>query len=557
MSKTHIQNTAALSEATVMTGGDAVVACLKRWDVEKLFGLPGVQLDQLFDALYRNGDEIDLVHTRHEQGAAYMAFGYAMSTGKPGICTVVPGPGILNAGAALATAYACNAPVLCLTSTISLTQMGKSNGALHEVSDQPGVLRGLTKWSACATSPAEIPELMDEAFRQLLTGRPRPVALEIPPDVLAMKVPVRMPTHKPNLLPPEVDKAQIDLAVDILSKAKRPLIVVGSGAMKAGKEVQALAERLQAPVISRQMGRGVISDRHPLAVQAPASYGLWEKADVVIGIGTRLQQLREWGQDRNLKVIRIDLDNTEVVRLSLPDSKLITDSAQGSTALLNALKDVTTPCTPMEDELATINADFRAELEDQVTFQLSYLDAIREELPEDGVFVDEMTQIGFVAKFGMKTYQPHSFICSSYQGTLGYGFATALGAQAADHNRRVISVNGDGGFMFTMPELASAVLHKIPLVAIVFADGNFGNVRAIQKRTYGGRFIASELHNPDFVQLAECFGAIGLTANSPEELRTAIHTAFEQNEKPTLIVVPMDIEKVGSPWKHIHPRKVR
>lgn len=540
-----------------MTGGDAVVASLKRWEVKKLFGLPGVQLDQLFDALYRGGDGIEVVHTRHEQGAAYMAFGYAMSTGKPGICAVVPGPGVLNAGAALSTAYACNAPVLSLTSTISLGQIGKNNGALHEISDQSGVLRNLTKWSARATSPAEIPALIDEAFRQLLTGRPRPVALEIPPDVLAMSSPVRMPTHKPDLSPPVIDNTQIDLAVDLLSKAKRPLIVVGSGAMKAGKEVQALAERLQAPVISRQMGRGVISDRHPLAVQAPASYGLWEKADLVIGIGTRLQQLREWGQDRDLKVIRIDLDNTEVVRIAVPDVKLIADAAEGSAALLDALSDVTTPCTPMEEELASINAGFRADLEKELTWQLSYLDAIRTELPDDGVFVDEMTQVGFVAKFGMQTYQAHTFICSSYQGTLGYGFATALGAQAADHKRRVISVNGDGGFMFTMPELASAVLHKIPLVAIVFADGNFGNVRAIQGRSYGGRFIASQLHNPDFVQLAESFGAIGLSANSPEELREAIRIAFGQDEKPTLIVVPMDLEKVGIPWKHIHPRKVR
>ena len=540
-----------------MTGGDAVVASLKRWDVATLFGLPGVQLDQLFDAIYRGGEGIEVVHTRHEQGAAYMALGYAMSTGKPGICAVVPGPGVLNAGAALSTAYACNAPVLCLTSTVSLAQIGKNNGALHEISNQLDILQNLTKWCARATSPADIPELMDEAFRQLLSGRPRPVALEIPPDVLAMSAPVRMPSHKPNLLPPPVDNSQIDQAVNILRTAERPLIVVGSGALGAGAEVAALAERLQAPVISRQMGRGVISDRHPLAVQAPASYDLWRRADVVIGIGTRLQQLREWGHDPALKVIRIDLDNTEVLRILPPDARLITDAALGSAALLTALRDVDTSFAPMANELAAINSDFRAELEEAVPMQLSYLDAIRAELPEDGIFVDEMTQVGFVAKFGLQTYQPRTFLCSGYQGTLGYGFSTALGAQAADRKRRVISVNGDGGFMFTMPELASAVLHRIPLVSIVFADGHFGNVRSIQARSYGGRIIASQLHNPDFIQLAESFGAIGLRADTPEQLRGAIRQAFAQDELPTLIVVPMDIEKARSPWKYIHARKVR
>ncbi len=226
----------------LMSGGAAVVAALLRWNVDTIFGVPGVQLDALFDALHGQTGAINVVHARHEQGAAYMAFGYAAATGKIGVCTVVPGPGVLNAGAALATAYACNAPVLCITSTVNSAQIGKGNGALHEIPDQTGLLRGLTKWYARANNAAEIPALMDEAFRQLLTGRPRPVAIEVPPDILAEILPVRAPEQLPSLTTPAVDLRKIAQAADLLAGAQTPMIVVGSGALRAGAEVQALAE---------------------------------------------------------------------------------------------------------------------------------------------------------------------------------------------------------------------------------------------------------------------------------------------------------------------------
>ena len=207
-------------------------------------------------------------------------------------------------------------------------------------------------------------------------------------------------------------------------------------------------------------------------------------------------------------------------------------------------------------DIAAIRTEFNTEFASEFKGQIAYLDAIRSAMAEDDIFVDEMTQMGYAARFALPVLTPRSFVTSSYQGTLGYGFATALGAQVAAAPRRVISVNGDGGFLFTMPELATAVQHNIPLIAIVFSDGHYGNVRRIQKAMYGGRTIASDLHNPDFVKLAEAFGATGMRATNPGELGQAL-AAARQIDGPVLIEVPVDGDAIPSAGKYLYGRKVR
>lgn len=539
-----------------ITGGDALVAGLHRWDVDTVFGVPGVQLDELFDGLQRNGGDIRVVHSRHEQGAAYMALGYAMVTGRPGVCAVVPGPGLLNAGAALSTAYACNARVLCLTSTVNSALIDRRHGALHEINDQDGLLRSLTKWSARATHASEIPALLDEAFRQLLTGRPRPVALEVPPDILAQTGFFTYPNEKPALVNPTADPDAIAQAADLLAGARNPMIVVGSGAQEAGAEVRALAALIQAPIVSRHMGRGVVPSDDDYALPAAAALPHWADVDVVIGIGTRLQHLREWGMDAALKVIRIDLDQAEINRVAPPAVSIVADAAEATRLLNDALAAKCASPASRTAEFAALRAAFRQEIETDIQPQIGILDVIRGAMDEYDVFVDEMTQVGYASRYGLPIYRPRTYVNSSYQGTLGYGYATALGAQVGAGKRRVFSVNGDGGFMYTMPELATAVLHRIPLIAIVFNDGNFGNVRRIQIGKYGGRHIASNLHNPDFVKLAESFGALGIKAEGLDGLANALEAA-KQADGPVLIEVPMDSDKTASPWKHVHGRKVR
>lgn len=532
------------------------MAGLERWDTNVMFGVPGVQLDQLFDALFRSEGKVRPIHCRHEQGAAYMAFGYAMATGRPGICSIVPGPGILNGGAALATAFACNARVLCLTSTINSAFEGRKLGALHEIDDQASLLRNLTKWSARAKHASEIPGLIDEAFKQLLSGRPRPVALEIPPDVLTQLSVATYPESKPSLPRLPVDLDMVATAAKLCSEAKNPMIIVGGGAMDAGEQVSALAERLQAPIVTRNMGRGAVSSDHPYHLPGAAANALWKDADLVIGIGTRLQQLREWGYDTSLKIVRIDVDYSETNKIALADAAIIADATDGTSALVDALGSSDEDRKSMVSEFARIRDDFVATISDQLSGQKAYIDVLRSEIKDDDILVDEMTQVAYAARFGYPVRTPRSFVHSSYQGTLGYGFATALGAQVGAGDRQVFSINGDGGFMYTMPELSTAMKHGIPLIAIVFSDGYFGNVKRIQEMAYGGRHIACELHNPDFAKLAELFGMAGLKADGPEGLRAALREA-RTIDGPVLIECPVDLKDFGSPWKHIHGQKVR
>lgn len=538
------------------TGGDLLVAGLHRWDVDTLFGVPGVQLDQLFDAMARNGGDIRLIHARHEQGAAYMALGYAMVTGRPGVCAVVPGPGVLNAGAALATAYACNARLLCLTSTIHSALIDRRLGALHEINDQSGILRNLTKWTARASHASEIPALLDEAFRQLLSGRPQPVALEVPPDILAQLTGATYSEARPALVAPPIDLEEIQRAAAILAKAARPMIVVGGGAQDAGPAVRRLAERIQAPIVSRNMGRGVVPSDDDYAVPAAAANAYWADADVVVGIGTRLQQLREWGSGGGLQTIRIDVDHAEMNRVAPPTVGILADAAAGTDALVEALDRAPVDRPSRIAQFKEWRQAFEAEIAREFAPQMAYIKAIRSSMGPGDVLVDEMTQIAYVARFGMPVTAPRRFVTSSYQGTLGYGFATALGAQVGAGSQRVISINGDGGFLYTMPELATAVLHKIPLITIVFNDHRFGNVQRIQVSDYGGRAIASDLHNPNFVKLAESFGLPGIYADGADALSAAIAQA-RTIDGPVLIEVPQDTDSMPAPWRHIHGRPVR
>src|SRR4029077_10318844 len=323
---------------TRMTGGRALVEMLCRHGIDTLFALPGVQNDALFVALYDAGDKIRVIHPRHEQAAAYMAFGYSRASGKVGAYAVVPGPGVLNTTAALATAYATNSPVLCISGQIPSNLIGRGFGLLHEIPDQLSILKGLTKWAARISHPSETGKLVNEAFRQLADGRPRPVALEMPLDVMAMTTALDLPAPEVAPPPPAPDPDAIDKAAALLSTAQAPLIYVGSGAMEAGGEILALAERLQAPVVTYTGGKGVVSDRHYLAQNLLAGHELWKTADVVLAIGTRLNQPQtRWGTDAELKLIRVDLDPVEITRIVRPAIGIVADARDTAAALLRAV----------------------------------------------------------------------------------------------------------------------------------------------------------------------------------------------------------------------------
>ena len=537
-----------------MTGGAALVEMLRRNGIDTLFALPGVQNDALFVALYDASESIRVIHTRHEQAAAYMALGYARASGKPGAFAVVPGPGLLNTTAALATAYATNAPVLCVSGQIPSDLIGRGFGLLHEIPDQLAILKGLTKFAARINHPAETGKLVNEAFRQLADGRPRPVALEMPLDVMAREYAVDLPRPEAAPSPPEPDPDLVAAAAKALAAAKSPLIYVGSGAMEAGAEILALAERLQAPVVTYTGGKGVVSDRHYLAQNLLAEHELWRTADVVLAIGTRLNQPQtRWGTDANLKLIRVDLDPVEITRIVRPAIGIVADAKEAAAAVLAAVKGGTARPS-RQTELDALKAKTTATLAERLRPQCEYLAAIRDELPDNGIYVEDLTQVGYVGRLGFPVYKPRTYIHSGYQGTLGYSYATALGAKVAKPDVPVVSVSGDGGFMYNVQELSTAALFGIDAVAVVFADGAYGNVRRMQKMDYGNRLIATELHNPNFPKMAESYGIAGVKTTSPDGLRKELNAAFKR-KGPSLIEVA--VGEMPDPWPTLMMGRVR
>jgi acetolactate synthase-1/2/3 large subunit len=540
---------------TRMTGGKALVEMLRRHEVDTIFALPGVQNDALFVAFYDAGDALRVIHTRHEQGAAYMAYGYARASGKVGAYAVVPGPGLLNTTAALATAYATNTPVLCISGQIPSDLIGRGFGLLHEIPDQLGILRTLTKWAARINHPTETGKLVSEAFRQLRDGRLRPVGLEMPPDVMALETEIALPEAEKSPSVTMPDPELIDKAAALLADAKKPLLFVGSGAVAAAEEVMALAEMLEAPVVSFTGGKGIVSDRHYLAQSAVAGHELWRDADVVLAVGTRLNQPQtRWGLDANLKLIRIDIDPTEITRVARPALGVVADAKPALTALYDALHRRSPKRPSRKEELEALKSGTLAKLADSLGPQCEYLQAIRAELPDDGIYVEDLTQVGYVGRVAFPVYGPRAYIHSGYQGTLGFGFATALGAKVGRPDVPVVSVSGDGGFMYNVQELSTAVKHDIDIVAIIFADGAYGNVRRMQKVDYGNRLIGVDLHNPQFPKMAESFGAAGVRTTSPDGLRRELNAALKRRGT-TLIEVA--VGEMPDPWKHLVLPRVR
>jgi acetolactate synthase-1/2/3 large subunit len=524
-----------------LTGGQALVQSLLREGVDTIFGIPGIQLDWAYDALYAEQDRIKVVHTRHEQATAYMADGYARTTGKVGVYLVVPGPGVLNTTAALSTAYSTNSKVLCLTGQIQSDSIDVGRGLLHEIPDQIGLLRHLTKWAASPRTPAEIPSAVHEAFRQMKSGRPRPTAIEVPLDVLAAEREVSLGEPLPTVQEAG-DPAALKRAAETLGKAERPLIIAGGGviAAEAWSELLALAEALHAPVIMTNNGLGAIPSSNVLAFGHLALPHLLPDADAVLAVGTKLlaQGGRSVAPPAGVPFVRIDADGGQFFRGGAPTIGIVADAKLALASLVDLAASNNRSRPDRTPELAALKAQITEDI-GSIEPQGSFGRVLREEMPDDSIFVSESTQVGYwLQSSGLPVEHPRSFVTSGYQGTLGYGFPTALGAQVGNPDKRVISVNGDGGFMFNVQELATAVQHNIGLITVVFDDGAYGNVRRIQQNQFGGRTIASELKNPGFAALGEVFGLQGLRATGPDELRQALRDALAYNG-PSLIEVPV------------------
>ncbi len=532
-----------------LTGGEALVASLVAHGVDTVFALPGIQLDGLFAALYDARAYLRVIHTRHEQAAAYMADGYARVSGKEGVCVVVPGPGVLNAAAGLATAYACNSPVLCIAGQVRSDLIDAGRGALHEIPNQIGVLHSVTKDVTRIPAPRAVPSAVEEAFRQLRTGRTRPVALEVAPDVLMAEEDVHLPdvtvAHERQTGDPDA----IERAAQVLGAAVSPVIVAGGGVLRSGAsdDLLDLAEMLQAPVLTSRNGKGAVSDRHYLAQSPLVAGDLLSTADAVLVVGTRFPDVGEPPPPLQpaTQIVHLDVDAAEFGRFGPDAIEEHADARLGLAALANRLGRLNRRRPSRRLELTTLKEASAARV-NAINPQADYALAIRAELPDEGILVSEFTQVGYWSYLGYPVYQPNTFITPGYQGTLGYGFTTAMGVQVGRPDVPVISINGDGGFGYTLNELSTLVQHGIPLVSVVFNDNAYGNVRRIQQDDFGGRVIASDLVNPDYRKLAEAFGVAGRRAETPSALRVQLREAIAAQE-PALIEVP--IGPTPNPWK--------
>lgn len=550
MSATAIEETAPSEMAAKeRTGGEALVEQLIQEGVVDIFGIPGVQLDWAVEPLRQRANSIRLIVPRHEQATSYMADGYARTTGREGVCMVVPGPGMLNALSGIATAYACSSPVLFIVGQIASSAIGHGYGLLHEIPDQSGILERLTKWHGIARRPEDIPALVHEAFVQLRSGHPRPVAIEIPPDVLQRRAVTTLLPRAPKK-PTAPPSESISEAAGILAAAKFPVVFAGGGAMAAdaGAAVRELAERLQAPVVMTEGGRGLIDDRHPLALTGLGGRAVLPHADAVLVLGSRfLDAVAKPIQTApEAKLIYVNLDERHLGSPREPGVSIKADVRLAAEALIAKLPK--SDRASGSDQVGQVKA-WAAEQLGVIQPQASYVAAIRAAMADDDILVSELTQVGYYANIAFPSHGPRRYITPGYQGTLGYGFNTALGASHGNPNDRVVSLSGDGGFGWGLQELATAARDHLNISIVVFVDGHFGNVRRIQRREFGHEF-AVKLTNPEFEHLARAYGIPSFAVDSPDGLRDALETAKKQGG-PALIAVA--VGEMPSPWALIHP----
>lgn len=511
-----------------MTGGQAVVAMLRRLDIDTVFGIPGVHTGGLYDALL-DAPDVRHVMTRHEQGAAFMADGYARASGRVACLSTITGPGITNAATGLGEAYADSSPVLHIATSVEERRPGFESGDLHELRDQSGLLRALVSHHELVAEVLGIPAALVRALRAIRTGRPGPASVEIPLGLLSQRAEVTLPAA-PHFERTGPQPMAIEAAAQLLGAAAAPVIYVGGGGMDAGPAIVAVAEKLHAPIMTFPSGKGAVPESHPLALGCPARSNpalveFLQSRDAGLVIGARLGRV-PLQPDRVFlpeRLVQIDLDQS-VLGLNRPVAvRIHADTAAALPALLEAL-----PARSAAAGLAAAVASVRADRATRAEFAPArdILAAVRSALPEDAVLANDMTRVSYEAPAFFPLDRPRSFLYPVYFGTLGFSFPAALGAKIACPDRAVVSLSGDGGFLFTSEELATAVREALPVVAVVVNDGLYGAIDTYLRRTFDGRALDMRLHNPDFRALAQAYGASSARVSGADDLAAEVRAAL-------------------------------
>jgi 5-guanidino-2-oxopentanoate decarboxylase len=519
-------------------GGHAIISLLETYGVDTVFGIPGVHtLD-----FYRGIADRRMRHigVRHEQGAGFIADGYARASGKPGVCCLITGPGLMNAATPIGEAYSDSVPVLVLCSVNAKPDLGKGRGRLHEISDQRAAIAPLTAFTRTVMDAKEMAEAVSDAFAVFESKRPRPVVLEFPLDVLSAPAdighPKRARTPRRKARP-----ADLEAAAKLIDGAQRPLLLVGGGTVECAPAVRAFLEKSGALGVTTTAGKGVIPASHPQTLPAallmrPVQQVLAE-ADVVIAAGTELAETDSWVDRLDIpgKLIRIDLDAFTITRDYPPAIAIEADAGQALEALTGLIKPGRKPDTARAAAVRQAVRDGMKPLERK---HAKVLDALRAALPSNGIVVSDMTQIAYTANHYFPFEEPRCNFHPCGFGTLGYAMPAAIGAKIACPDRAVVAVCGDGGFLFTVQELGTAAELGLPLPILLWNNDAFGQI-AQNMRDLGIPEIAVKQKNPDFRTLAQAYGIRAVRPDSLPAIEAALREAFTA-DGPTLIEVRED-----------------
>jgi len=534
-----------------MQGGHALAKTLAAHGVECVFGIPGSHILSIYDGLIGESG-IRPILARHEQGAAFMADGYARVAQKPGVALVTAGPGMLNAMTGMLEAYQSSSPVLLVCGEVDTEHLGKRWGALHELENQIGILESVTKWRKCVTDTAEIPAAVQEAFRQMHAGCPKPVALSIPYDVLDASAEVEIAGKAHETDRPGAKKEQVGRLVDILVGASSPVILAGWGAAwsDAGDEIRKLSEILQCPIVTTERGKGVVDEAHANVLGSLAQGGpilrAFGKADAILALGTRFDELStfQWKLQipEGCRLIHIDIDKSQIGKIYPAELEIKADVKAVLGQVLDEIGSRKLDERPSRAaEFAEIKRQPREKREG--TKGLAYIEAMADSFPSNAIVVPDTTIVSAWTGRFLPMHMPRAYLNPDGSTTMGFALPAAIGAKIAAPERPVVALCGDGGFMFTAPELATAVQHEVNIVVVIFNDKGYGWIRFMQDM-YFGRRIQADLANPDFVKFAESFGLHGVRVDSPEGLSTALSSALRE-DAPAVIEVADD---VGSPY---------
>lgn len=526
------------------TCGEALVHLLERYGVECVFGIPGTHTLELYRGLERS--PVRHVLPRHEQGAAFMADGYARSTGKPGVCFLITGPGVTNASTAMAQAYSDSQPLLVISSTSSLSTMGKAWGEVHELNSQVDVTRPFTAFSETVRSPGDVPGLIARAFSIFRSERPRPVHIEIPIDVFGIAVETTWEVF-PHPAPPAPNPAALAEAAELLDGAKNPAILVGGGALDAGASVAALADKLAAPVMPTVAANGTVPDSHPLCLGprywAKPAMELIEACDVVLALGTELsinegctpQPIRFTG-----KLIRVDIDPRKLVDRVAADIPIWADANETATALAGA-----TTAQAGAERLAEITkrvAETRARSDAGLTplqhKHMAVTDILQDCLPSDTIYATDMTQIVYTTRGTMGFEMPRRMLNPKGYGTLGYALPAAIGAKVANPETTVVAIAGDSGVMYTIQELATATEDDASVILVIWNNRSLAEIRD-GFVNLGVKPIGVNPYTPDFAAMAKSMGWDAAEVRDEAGLRSALNGA-SSSRRATVIVVDED-----------------